>query len=599
MNLRLVLPGVRLIVPCLFLSVLVGQDLRLRKAIDYNPNPRVFETILVAHEVIHEFQPGVPTRLLAYNGSLPGPTIDAYVGDTLIVHFYNGLREPTTIHWHGVEMPAVMDGSHIAQPAVPAQGYFRYQFKLNTAATFWYHPHINTNQNIERGLYGALIVRDHEDDGRLGIDPSREFVVFLDEIKLQANGSLSPFGTDPTASFTPVRRAEDLANSRLGNHLVINGHVVSSGDIPTLDVLSGGAYRLRLINVTSGRVQRLSLTDPEQVWYQLGSDQGFWNDAERIKPIDKAENVGHHKGIISNPDRRLGVTLTPGDRADVVLVPTGNRGDEFYLDFHDYRQGKHIAFWTPMNTLMFGHEHTDGMLPPKHGIRVRIGSKDKLAGNATWVPPIPLRTRPVLPFKVDLTQPPLPIFFGHSFPDVKTGDVKFFVNVGNPDGLLKMTRGRMQTTPMMFMPKPMMMMKAKDGHHVKLGDVHYWEICNFTGGAHNFHTHGFRFQHIDTTYVDLDAAVKEWTEPARRVAYEDTILIPKRPALVLSRSYTIVRLAIHFDDRDRLPALRRTVNEMLAGGLVPTVTTSGGWLLHCHMLEHAAKGMASFVTLTK
>ena len=346
-------------------------------------------------------------------------------------------------------------------------------------------------------------------------------------------------------------------------------------------------------------MHRLSLTDPEQLRHQIGSDQGLWNAAEKIRPIDKVENVGHHKGIVSNPDRALGVTLTPGDRADVVMVPKGIRGDEFYLDLHDYRQGKHIAYWTPMNTLMFGHEHTDGMLPPKHGIRIRINGADKNAGNAIWVPPSPLRTREVLRFKVDLTKPPLPLFYGHSFPDVKTGDVKFFVDVANRSGLLNMTRMRKQTTPMMFMPKPMMMMTAADGHHVKIGDVHYWEICNFTGGAHNFHTHGFRFQHIDTTYVDLDAAVQVRTEPAERIAYEDTIIIPKRPALILSRSYTIVRLAIHFDDRDRAPALRRTINEMLAGGLKPTVTTSGGWLLHCHFLEHAAKGMASFVTLTR
>lgn len=579
-------------------SAVSGQDLQLRKAIDYNPHPRVFETVLIAHEIIHEFKPGVKTRLMGYNGSIPGPTIEARVGDTLIVHFYNALSEPSTIHWHGVEMAAVMDGSHIAQPPVPAQGYFKYQFKLNNAATYWYHPHINTNQNIERGLYGALVVRDRNGAARLGVDSKREFVVFLDEIDLQSDGSLAPFATDPTSSMTPIARAVGLANSRLGDQLVINGHLVHPNDIPTLNVEAGGAYRLRLINVSSGRVQRLSLTDHDQTWYQVGSDQGLWNDAERIKPIGKTENTGHHKGLVSNPDIGVGVTLTPGDRAEVVLVPSGARGDEFYIDFHDIRQGKHLAFYNTQGALMYGHVHTDGMQPPRNGIRVRFTGTNSRAGGAEWVPPSPLRTTPIVRVKADLTKAPLPIFFGHSFPDAK-GDVKFFINVGNPDGLLKMTRAHQQTTPMMFMPKPMMKMTAKDGHHVKIGSVHYWEIVNFTGGDHNFHTHGFRFQHIDTTYVDLDATVKSWTEPARRLAYEDTIRIPKRPNLVLSRSYTIVRLMTHFDDRDRIPALRRTINEMLAGGLQPTVTTSGGWLLHCHHLEHAAKGMASFVTLTR
>jgi hypothetical protein len=83
------------------------------------------------------------------------------------------------------------------------------------------------------------------------------------------------------------------------------------------------------------------------------------------------------------------------------------------------------------------------------------------------------------------------------------------------------------------------------------------------------------------------------------LAFEDTIRVPKRPGLVLGRSYTIMRLAVRFDDNARPAALRRRVDQLVAGGLAPGVDRSGGWLLHCHFLEHGSKGMMSFITLER
>ncbi len=88
-------------------------------------------------------------------------------------------------------------------------------------------------------------------------------------------------------------------------------------------------------------------------------------------------------------------------------------------------------------------------------------------------------------------------------------------------------------------------------------------------------------------------------EAPLRLAYEDTIRTPRRPGFTLGRSYTIARLAVKFDDSARPPALRRTATELLAGGLAPSANASGGWLTHCHFLEHAVQGMMSFVTVTR
>ena len=103
----------------------------------------IVEVEIVASVEQIQFAPGkAPTEVWTYNGTIPGPTIEANVGDTLIVHFYNELPEKSTIHWHGLELPANMDGSNIAQNPVPPGGYFRYEFKLLRPSLFWYHPHV-------------------------------------------------------------------------------------------------------------------------------------------------------------------------------------------------------------------------------------------------------------------------------------------------------------------------------------------------------------------------------------------------------------------------------------------------------------------------
>ena len=80
-----------------------------------------------------------------YNGVLPGPVIEANVGDEIVVHFKNNLSEPTTIHWHGLRLPPEMDG---IENRVPAGGAFDYRFTARDPGTFWfagrwmYHCHI-------------------------------------------------------------------------------------------------------------------------------------------------------------------------------------------------------------------------------------------------------------------------------------------------------------------------------------------------------------------------------------------------------------------------------------------------------------------------
>jgi len=104
---------------------------------------------------------GGKLRVWAYNGQVPGPELRIRLGETLRVRFTNRLPQPTTIHWHGVRVPNGMDGvPSVTQPPVEPGATFVYEFTPKDAGTFWFHPHVRSSEQVERGLYGVLIVED-------------------------------------------------------------------------------------------------------------------------------------------------------------------------------------------------------------------------------------------------------------------------------------------------------------------------------------------------------------------------------------------------------------------------------------------------------
>ena len=114
---------------------------------------------LEAREADWQFTPGRTARAWTFNGQVPGPVIEARVGDVLEVRLTNHLPEPTTLHWHGVRLPAAMDGTDMVQHPVEPGATFVYRIKLLDPGTFWYHSHSNEPVQVKRGMYGALIVR--------------------------------------------------------------------------------------------------------------------------------------------------------------------------------------------------------------------------------------------------------------------------------------------------------------------------------------------------------------------------------------------------------------------------------------------------------
>jgi FtsP/CotA-like multicopper oxidase with cupredoxin domain len=517
-----------------------------RKAFDLNPNPKVVEVALVAFPRKIDFGKGNRTEVWTYNGQLPGPTIQGNRGDTLIVHFWNLLPEATTIHWHGVDLPANMDGSNIAQNPVPPGGYFRYEFKLNQVSMFWYHPHIRSHEQVEKGLYGSLIIRDRIEDKSLGI-PRLESTLVLDDILLDEDGQVAePFPTDP------LENAEAQVNGREGNVLLVNGRQGRKSRIR-----SGRPRRLRVVNTANSRMMRISMAG-HSMW-RIGGDGGLLEEAVEVPPIGQVPDPDDPSATISDPDLSKGLILSPGERADLVFTPTGRQPID--LEWHDYARGRHSVFTMPTGAIGLGDAEDDGKRPPETLMTFLPDGRKK--GRA-WVPPATLREVE----RIDVAgATPLPLMFGHTPPDAN-GDVTFFVQMKNG------------------MPLPFDAVMPEDAHTVAVGDTHIWEVNNLTAGDHNFHTHGFSFQPIELQFVDMDTPENNSVVPFDAVEVKDTILMPKRPG-ARGRSRTILRAAVHFDDTGR-------EGQTEAFGKLPGETTSGGWLLHCHLLEHAARGMMSF-----
>jgi FtsP/CotA-like multicopper oxidase with cupredoxin domain len=108
-----------------------------------SPGREVVSVSLEASEFDWEFSPGRTTRAWGFNGIVPGPTIEARVGDVLEIRLTNKLSEPTAVHWHGLRVPAAMDGTDMVQRPVNPSETFTYRFVVPDAGTFWYHPHVN------------------------------------------------------------------------------------------------------------------------------------------------------------------------------------------------------------------------------------------------------------------------------------------------------------------------------------------------------------------------------------------------------------------------------------------------------------------------
>ncbi len=147
------------------------------RSLPYVMKGGVKEFHLIAEEIEHEFAPGCKAKCWGYNGSTPGPTIEAVEGDRIRLLVTNKLPEHTSVHWHGILLPSGMDGvGGLSQPDIQPGETYAYEFTLRQHGTHMYHPHADEMTQMAVGMMGMFII--HPKDGEAeAID--RDFVILL------------------------------------------------------------------------------------------------------------------------------------------------------------------------------------------------------------------------------------------------------------------------------------------------------------------------------------------------------------------------------------------------------------------------------------
>jgi FtsP/CotA-like multicopper oxidase with cupredoxin domain len=181
------------------------------------------------------------TKIWGYGGTSPGQEIRVVQGQRVQRRLLNSMDQPTSIHWHGIRIDNAMDGvPDLTQSAVAPGETFDYDFVAPDAGTYWYHSHFKSTEQVERGLYGALIIEE-----AVAQDIDREEVLILDDWLMQETGEINP----------------DFEASHDRSHAGRNGNFITTNSQyqPVLSAKKNERLRLRLINAANARIFPLGL----------------------------------------------------------------------------------------------------------------------------------------------------------------------------------------------------------------------------------------------------------------------------------------------------------------------------------------------------
>lgn len=237
---------------------------------------------------ITEFLPGQRTDTLGVNGGFLGPLVRLRYNELAQFRVQNTLAEPTTLHWHGFQLPAVMDGGphQVIAPGDIWEPEFRV---LQQAGTYWYHSHMpkNSGSQVYRGLAGMIIVDDDASDAlplpsTYGVD---DVPLILQDRRFSEDGSL-----------LYMDRFEDLMKGMHGDTLLVNGTLAPYFDVTT------SLVRFRILNASNARSYFLALDDGAPLT-QIASDGG----------------------LLPTPVKLTQLELAPGERAEILVDTSDGR----------------------------------------------------------------------------------------------------------------------------------------------------------------------------------------------------------------------------------------------------------------------------------
>ncbi len=213
------------------------------------PQPAARTITLEPRVVTWELAPGKKVMAMAYNGRIPGPEIRAREGERLRIVVRNLLPEPTSVHWHGLDVPHAMDGvGGLTQKAIASGESFEYEFEARPAGTRWYHTHVEEHRQMDVGLAGPFIVEPAAGE-RVG---DREVTLMLDDWRT-GTGTPVPPTHDGIGAFR--RRPGGAGLAIEGDHaatydtMTINGKAYPA--TAPLRLARGERVRLRIVNASS------------------------------------------------------------------------------------------------------------------------------------------------------------------------------------------------------------------------------------------------------------------------------------------------------------------------------------------------------------
>ncbi len=262
---------------------------------------------------------GDADRLIEIPGAYLGPIIKARKGDKVRIRFANQIPARTIVHWHGLHVPAAMDGH--PRYAIPQGQSYLYEFEVkNRAGTYWYHPHPHgeTGYQVYGGLAGLFLVADEEEKAA-GLPAGEQDIPLVIQDR--------SFDSDNQLMYLSGGRM-DVMTGFIGDRILVNGR-------PDFRLtLSTRSYRLRLLNGSNSRIYKLA-----------------WKDGRPLTVI------GTDGGLLEEPAERRYVFLSPGERLEI------------WADFSD----DPVGFETELMSLAFDAGATANM--PMGGGMMRGGGR--------------------------------------------------------------------------------------------------------------------------------------------------------------------------------------------------------------------------------
>src|SRR6266851_4047450 len=261
---------------------------------------------LEAREVRWELAPGKTVKAMAYNGQIPGPMIRAREGERLRVALKNSLTEPTTVHWHGVDVPNAMDGvPGLTQEPVAPGGTFAYEFEAKPAGTRWYHTHFDEHRQMDLGLAAPLVI---EATAKEPMNYDREVTLVLDD---WATGTGKPVPPTDAGTAGGRGRAGGMMSGMMGGG-AMGGMMPGRG----IDGMMGG-----------GRSMGGMMRDDNEPAYDVMTINGKAYPATEPLRVKKGERVrlrilnasAEHTHVLRLAGHRLTVTHTDGNPLEAAV----------------------------------------------------------------------------------------------------------------------------------------------------------------------------------------------------------------------------------------------------------------------------------------